>query len=268
MAAFEKHVQIFDIKDQQVLSKFETILDYGGRRIAIDEEGEICICGCWERHGICGYETATGQLIWQRKDLKKVQHIQTLRSDKNIVFTEFNTGASRLLDIRTGADVGKISGVDQYFESKFQAINVFDKSGKVQIIDRATAKTKITIDRQSFATLDVSFAPGTVLIAESAGPLSCYDTENGKLIWRIPLNEDGHFLRTGYNENLGVYLGVSWPLKGGNKKLKYINQASGEIEKEISINRAVETEFAFDGRILVTADRKLINIETGEQTTW
>jgi outer membrane protein assembly factor BamB len=270
LAEFTSIVQIFDITDQQVLSEFETVLDFGGRRIVIDEGGEICVCGCWERYGICGYEAATGKLIWQRKDLKKVQHIQTLRSDKNILFTEFETGASRLLDIRTGADVGKLSGVEFYFESKFQSINVFDKSAKIQIVDRATSKVKANIERQSFATLDISFAPESVLITESAGPLSCYDTADGKLKWRNPLNEDGHFLRVSYNENSGVYLGISWPLVSRihGKKLKYINRENGQIEKEISINNPAETEFAFDGKILVTSDRELINIESGERKSW
>jgi hypothetical protein len=87
LAEFNSLVQIFDITDQQVLSEFKTVLDFGGRRIVIDEDGEICFCGCWERYGICDYETTTGKLIWQRKDLKRVQHIQILRSDKNILFT-------------------------------------------------------------------------------------------------------------------------------------------------------------------------------------
>ena len=102
LAEFKKRVQIFDINSLEVISEFDTILDFGGRRLAISEDGKICICGCWERHGICAYETKTGKIVWQRKDLKKVQHIQTLYTDNSKFFAHFEIGASRTFDINTG----------------------------------------------------------------------------------------------------------------------------------------------------------------------
>ena len=137
------------------------------------------------------------------------------------------------------------------------------------MIDSATSKIKAIIARQSFATLDLAFSPGNVFISESGSPLTCYDSETGKLRWRIHLSKEGHFLRLSYNENLNMVLGVSWPFaNSGDKKLRYINPDKGIIEKEIVINSPVEFQFAIDGKILVTAERELIDIETGEKKTW
>jgi hypothetical protein len=33
------------------------------------------VAGAWERHGICAYNGLSGDLLWQRKDLKKSQHL-------------------------------------------------------------------------------------------------------------------------------------------------------------------------------------------------
>lgn len=241
LAEFEKQVQIFDINTLQIISEFDTILDFGGQRLAISVDGQICICGCWERHGICAYETKTGKLIWQRKDLKKVQHIQNLFADKSKFFAQFEVGASRIID----------------------------KSSKIQIADRETSKIKVNIERQSFATLDLDIADNCFAISESGGPLSCYDIINGKLKWRIPVNKDGHFLKISFNNELDTFVGVSWPfMKGGNKKLKYINKENGLIEKEMVINCPAETEFALNGQVLVTSDREIINIKNGEKKSW
>jgi len=269
LAKFEKRVQIFDINSLQIISEFDTILDFGGQRLIISEDGKICICGCWERHGICAYDTKTGELIWQRKDLKMVQHIQTLYADNSKFFAQFEIGASRTFDINTGLDTEKVSGAKYFFNSKYSKIDIIDKSNKIQIVDREEKKVKANIERQTFATLDLDIADICFVISESGGPLSCYDILSGQLKWRIPVSEDGHFLKVTYNEEFDMFIGVSWPfMKGGNKKLKYINKKSGKVESEMNINCPTETEFALNGSILITSDREILNIKSGEKKNW
>lgn len=269
LAEFEKRVQIFDINSLQIMSEFDTILDFGGQRLAISEDGKICICGCWERHGICAYETKTGNLLWQRKDLKKVQHIQILYADSAKFFAQFEVGASRTFDINTGLDTEKVTGAKYFFNSKYLEIDIIDKPRKIQIVDRKLKKIKVNIERQPFATLGLDIAHNCFAISESGGPLSCYDILSGQLKWRIPISEDGHFLRVIFNEELDIFIGVSWPfMKGGNKKLKYINKDSGKIEREMIINCPTETEFALNGSVLITSEREIINIKSGEKRNW
>ena len=52
-AEFAKKVHIVDITRNIIISKFETILDFGGSRIIISEDSNICVCGCWERYHCC-----------------------------------------------------------------------------------------------------------------------------------------------------------------------------------------------------------------------
>jgi hypothetical protein len=167
LAEFEKRVQIFDINSLHIISEFDTVLDFGGQRLAISEDGKICICGCWGRHGICAYETETGKLIWRPEDLIKAQHIQILYSDNSKFFAQFEVGASRIFDINTGLETDKVHGAKYFFNSMYLEIDIIDKSNKIQIIDRHTKKIKTKIERQSFATLDLEIADNCFAISES-----------------------------------------------------------------------------------------------------
>jgi hypothetical protein len=117
--------------------------------------------------------------------------------------------------------------------------------------------------------LDLDMSENSFAIAESAGPLSCYDIQTGELLWQIQINKDGHFLKLCYNEELNIFLGVRWPfMSGGDKKIKYINKDNGSIEKELLINSPIETEFALNGQVLITSDREIINVQSGEKKSW
>jgi hypothetical protein len=101
LAEFEKVVQIFDILEKKMISEFETILDFGGRRVAINNNGEICICASYEKNLLCGYETANGRKIWQREDIKKIQSVRMLSTNDGVVFVQSDKRVSRILNIFT-----------------------------------------------------------------------------------------------------------------------------------------------------------------------
>ncbi|MGG7666799.1 hypothetical protein [Dyadobacter sp. BHUBP1] len=269
VAEFERRVQIVDIDSLTVISEFDTILDFGGQRLAISEDGLICLCGSWDRYGICAYETRTGKLIWRRKDLKKVQHIQNLSAHTDQVFAQFEVGPSRSLDIYTGAEVQKLPGIEHLVNAKNLPIDVIGKRGSILVLDRLTRKTIASAPTRSFAILDIVISDDSFVVSESGGPLSCYDISTGTHKWDIPADEDGHFLRACFHLNLEEFVGVSWPfLNGGNKKLKCINKNTGEITKELVIGCPVETEFALSGQVLVTSERKVIDIQSGTFKSW
>jgi hypothetical protein len=268
VAEFEKKVQIVDVLKQKVISEFETVLDFGGRRLAITETGEICICGCWERFGICGYETSTGRMIWKREDLKKVQKIEIIRSNINAVFAQFASGVSRFLDIKTGNDILELRGVKNYYESRFQPVNVYDRSAKIEITDRQTHAVLAKIEHQSFAILDVAFSPDSVLISEAGGPLSCYYTNNGELKWRVPKDEKEHYTRIGFVEEIGAYICLSHPFEHADKKLIYVNCHKGIIENQLDIHQPIVAEFLFKDEFLATSNRELIAVKSGNITKW
>lgn len=269
LAEFDKIVQIIDIVEKEKISEFETILDFGGKRVAIDNSGKICICASYEKNLVCGYETITGNKIWQRKDIKKVQVIRILTTPEESIFIQSDKGPGRILNIFTGEDIILLPGIENFFESNFQTIQFHERKDVFEIVDRITLNKILSIKRKSFALLDMAFSKDSILISESGGPASCYDLENGELKWILPLDSDGHFLKLCYNEICNQFLAISWPFqRGGNKKLKYLNLQNGNLEKELTIDRPAETEFALEGNLLITSEKLIINTLTGLTDSW
>src|SRR5882724_12685751 len=72
---FERGVHLYDLLTLERLRTIDTTLDFGGRRLAISNDGSTLIAGAYQVHGIAAYSCDTGKELWRRKDLKKVQQI-------------------------------------------------------------------------------------------------------------------------------------------------------------------------------------------------
>ena len=252
LGAFEKHVKIVDLLTKETQAEFETILDFGGRRLAIHEDGEICVCGCWERHGIIGYSTRDGAILWQRKDLKKLQGFRSLRSAPDKLFAEFGKGTSCILNFKNGKTFKDLPRIKDYAESAFEPIDLLEGGKHFSIVERDSQKTQCRIERQSFGTLNIAFGPGSVCVSESGWQLYCYDTKTGQQKWHISSEVREHALRLSYNRIMNRYLAVFWPYEhGGDHTLRIINPDTGSIENSIPFKNMIESAFALDGEVLV-----------------
>src|SRR4029079_15018889 len=77
-AEFKSITSIWNIDNAEKLYEFPTVLDFGGSRLAITSDGTACIAGAYHVNGIVCYALPSGNVLWQRKDLKKVQRINVL----------------------------------------------------------------------------------------------------------------------------------------------------------------------------------------------
>lgn len=269
LGEYKKNVQIFDISKLKVVSEFETILDFGGKRITISEDGLTCICGCWERYGIRGYSSTNGEIIWERPDLKKVQYIQLVHSNPNLIFTCYEKGISKFLNIKTGEDVEDLKGVSRYYEHPFSRKIILQTNKGYELINRSYLQNKILIEAQSFSALDITHGKSSFLISESAGPLSCYNVNTGELIWRNEFDKTGHYLRLGYNEEINQYLGIYWSFEnGGDQLLRYFDPLNGQMHDELNIKEPAEAEFALKCKLLVTSEKEIIEISSKKIRNW
>lgn len=262
LAQFSENVQIYDVRQRKIISDLNTILDFGGDRILIDDIGKNCVFGSWEQNRIQAYDINSGKKTWERK-LKGVQKFQQLRSKKNAFFVQLENESSRLIDLETGEDIQILKGVYKYYESRYHELNAFALGKRISITERNSSKEKVIIKNQSFAVLDISFTPSSILISESAMPLRNYDIYSGKLLWQLDIREGFHFVKIAYCEHLKKVIGISWNYNGGDEnKITYINPETGHIEKEILIGRSSEFEFLYNGDMLITSDLNLIDIST------
>lgn len=261
-ALFETTVQIWDLEWCMKLAEFDTVLDYGGKRLVVDNEGKYCVAAAYQVYGIACYDVKDGRLCWQHKNLKNAQ-VLTVSRNGNYVFCGFDDKPCVALDVRNGAEVAQFRGVRAVYESLYQPIRLLDKLKPEITGDDGTRIFKF--NRSTFALLAVSFSPDSFCISEAGGYVRCFDLNLRVERWRYIPAQGNHVLKLQYSDRTDFYYGVEWPYQyGGDKKLIRLNPWSGETDVVCNLGQPSETEFCQTGYYLLTSMGDLIDPMTGE----
>lgn len=251
-AEFERFVSIWRIDNGEHQISFETILDFGGHRLAISPDGQLCVAGAYYIHGISAYRTLDGSTIWNRKNLKKVQWL-AFDPVQGTLLAGFDERPLHILDINTGETIETWRGVRHKWISPYDK-NVYLLDGTRLTLHSGSSKP-ISIERRTFAILDVTFGHQAVYLTESGGPLRAIDCSGGSLLWEYVPEGGSHFLRIGYNELTGTLFGVLWQYeRGGPKTLVEFEPQTGQPINQLVLGNLAETAFGGRGSRLVTSD--------------
>lgn len=274
---FERQVHVFNIQSGKKINEFETVLDFGATRLAISEDGLFCAAGSYSRDGIAMYKVSDGRVLWQRKDLKKVQYISFNYWDNNhSLLAFFDNKKGVILDRKTGDTVKILGPLDDIIQSHFRKIQLLDKYKlPLKVVDSTSNEIMFKIPRTTFAVLDGIFTPASVVISESGGCLTSYSLDNGKMMWKYEPEKGHHVLNVSYcgntNQVFGVDQGYSEKARIRNTSLICFNNNSGKIEKKYLIkNYPGETGFALKGTRLISSEGEIIDTSNGKvvNTLW
>ncbi|MFN8075395.1 MAG: hypothetical protein U0Q15_08260 [Kineosporiaceae bacterium] len=88
------------------MGAFETVHD-DWVRLALaggpDEDALVVVAASYDRHGVVGYAAATGQRLWQRKDLRQCDDVRFAGGD--LVAVNIEGRRKHVIDCRTGETV-------------------------------------------------------------------------------------------------------------------------------------------------------------------
>ncbi len=261
-AEFKSAVSIWVLKDQRKIAEFTTVLDFGGSRLAIDGSGERCVAGAYQVNGIWCYNAKDGSVLWKRKDLKRVQRIYMLPSQSEIA-CGFADGPLHVLRMMDGKTLQTLRGCHSLRISPFEPVQLADKaSPELQTLDGSRIAK---FGRESFAILSLAFGHGTIAISEAAGPTRCFDTSQGRLLWRYRPPSGSHSLQLGYNSETRHFLGIEWPYeKGGIKTLLRLAAESGDVLNRFPIGNSIIEAFCASGTRLLSSSGWLLDTSTGK----
>jgi WD40 repeat protein len=259
---FEKKVHIWDLSNNNHVCSFETVLDFGGHRLAISTDGQCCIAGAYHVHGIMCYSTKEGKEIWYRKDLKKPQFIRFSQDDTRVI-VGIEGSSCHILDRYTGNTLKKLHGVKKIYEGPFQQILLRGKNKQMELAKYEGEKIA-AIPRTTFAELDVAFSPRHVCVSESAGPIRCCDIDTGQEKWKY--REKGrHVLYLSYHSLNKSFLGVDWAYEnGGSQRLLHFDEDSGLCHIVSEFDPRQEMAFCLNGTKLLTADGMIFDAANGK----
>lgn len=261
-AEFEHKVSIWDLDSGEKISEFETVLDFGGKRILLSHDGKLCITAAYDKYGLVCYSTDNGRALWNRGDISKVQ-VLTISKDGEKVYCGNDSGPCNIIDIKTGKDLAKIRGVQAVYESLYEEIVFEDRKNPVL---RYQNGSKIAeIKRESFAILSVIFGIDSLCLSESGGFTRFIECCTGKEIWRYVPPKGSHIIHLGYLERMDKFAGIEWPYeKGDEMKLLMFDQKTQRSVTVIQFESQAAVEFTSSGEMFINSDGTIRNTSTGE----
>ena len=264
VGAFERRVAVWDLVACRQVGEFDTVLDFGGRRLAITSDGRRVLAGAYHRYGIACYDASSGELLWQRKDLKKVQHI-TVSADDASLYCGFEMSAGRALEIATGEVTETMRGVGEVHESPFESLLFVDKKSRPAELRALEQGRRGKIERTTFAFLSVAFAPDFVLTSESGGPLRCFRTSDAAEVWRFTPASGSHALHVGFDESSNLFQAIVWPYeRSAEHTLSRLDAATGELKAVVKLPESPDYGFCQRGSRALTWDGSLVDTSNGE----
>ena len=183
VAEWEKNVQIWDINNGLV-SKFSTDLIVGmSKAISISENGkEVAIAG-YDHKTVTLYNAENGEIIWQRKDIKKPSTAKILNCYQNLIYVDTENQGAFFLNKKTGETVEKLRGIEFIRENPYSNIDQFEKTSTSNLVNRMDRKTIKSITHKTFAILDACFSIDKIVCAYSTNPLVAISLLDFETVW-------------------------------------------------------------------------------------
>ena len=185
-ALFESTVQIWDWDSGRQIAEFETVLDFGGRRLVLAAAGSLCVTGSWDR-GLSAYSVPDGACIWRRPDLTKIQ-LLTLSPSGREINCGFDKRPLAVIDASTGNTVRTVKNALRIFCSRLSSYEFVQERKIYRIVGNHISE----IPAMSFALVDAALSPEAVCLSESKPGIRCIELKSGEQLWYNPYLGTNH----------------------------------------------------------------------------
>src|ERR1017187_8983145 len=163
-AMFSNTVQIRSWETAEQLGEFETMLDFGGSRLALTPDGSICVVGAWGQpgrgaRGLAAYSIPDGRILWNRKDIRHIQYVRLSGTGREI-YCGVEGSAAHIIETASGDPIRRLKSAKQIVGSRYTPHQLVVQRGKYLVL----GKHEFEIFPLSFGCLDAAFSPEAVCI--------------------------------------------------------------------------------------------------------
>lgn len=226
----------------------ETIMDAGGNRLQIIPDLDILIAGAFEKKGIQYYSISSGEVLWTRSDLKRVQHIRYC-PHSGLVSCLFEGREGVALVPETGEEAGRYRGVKNVFASPY-GVERLEEARPYRVVTRDGIVKRIA--PLSFGILDAAFSEHVVAISEAASVVRLIDSTNGDEIGRYCPDEGFHMLSLHSSHEPDEFIGVLWGYKLAGPCFLVRLDSSGRELHRFEISGGYGARYFHDRRSILT----------------
>jgi len=220
-----------------------------------------CVAASWKkgkRDGVACYDARSGQTIWHRPDLRRVQGLR-FSALGEAIWCSMEGGPVRRLDARTGLTLATIRAVQDVVESPYS-----DHSLQLRRAEFSIEGAKsIRVPRLTFGMLDAAFSPDALCLTEAGGPVRCLDCDTASERWRYQPPHSHHVLRISSQADQSFY-GVQWGYEhGGSVTLIRLSHDHGAFTEVCCLNSFPDA-CCFGADVVVTSAGDVVSLSQGK----
>lgn len=288
-ATLQGRMCVWSLADGSLVSTFASLYDYGGRRICVAPDADVCLVGAYSPGTITCHRIPSGRAMWRRTDVPGVQYL-SFDTWRRCWVACWENGTCELLEINTGELRKRLRGIRARVTSPYDRVVFVDTYGgrRLELRNAETDLLIARIERRSPAVLDVTYAPGRVVVAEmtvamtrmrsdgsyaftgkydppGGGPVRAIAISKGELLWECQPGEGRHFVRLAYGRSSRKLYGILGSERGNAVvcALVVIEVETGRLaDTGVLHGDTREVEFAFAGEGLVTSGGEVYDLAT------
>jgi len=234
-AEFEDKIYSWDLNTYERISEFNSVLDFGGQRLAISGDGTKCVAASYSGRGISMYDVSSGSEIWCRKDIKKIQFI-TFDSLNETLYVGVEDMPLLILKLSDGEDEGKMKSITEVYFDLLSSKRLLLKGRRTIILD------DFCITSPTFAFLDIQGVGKGIVMSAVSNDLMYYDYNENTITWRISPKDNEHFIKIAFSEKNKIIYAVLYKYNEPRKPPYYLLYAISKLDGAIQFVYPLPTE--------------------------
>lgn len=262
MALPEGRVEIWDVNASEAAAAFDTVYEYGGLKVVLSDEGQICVAAAWRggRYGgVAAYDSARGSTLWHRADLAQTQRL-AIASDGVSLWRMPEEGPCLRLDLASGDTIETVPGVRYIFES-------VDSTTRLYVTREVTRLEKngstVSLPHRKLL-LDAAFGPDALCTTSGNSEVRCFEL-SGAERWTISAGSGANYVRLWYDPMAAGFIGVRKdPAERWSRKLVRFDTRSGEPNHILTF-RAGDEDASPLTNLLLSTDREVFRLSDGRK---
>jgi len=284
-------VDVVDVGSGTRVALHETILSFGGLRLAISDDTRHFIAGSWGNPrggGVACYETTSGKMVWHNRKLNRPQ-ILGFESTTGRWFVSLDRGGTFFVERQSGEPVVTMRGsLREKLGNDADGNCLITSRTAIEVIDPRTGTIRRTLkpppmyewiaginkfghddkvmtasyrhdDHQNklidrLNVLSSACVEDRVVIAHSGGAMQCLDITTAALLWETLPPPRSHFLDVGIDRNRNTVWARCWDFwRGGDTEGWELALDSGTIRARHPSNPTAGHNCVFcdQGRLMI-----------------
>lgn len=263
-AEFGERVTLWSFRSKKKLAEIKTVLDYGGKRLAVVQEQGFFLLSAANFYGPLNAYDLEGNVVWSRTDLVGVQELTAIPNGSEPMIGVGSDGRPyKILSALDGKEITELNGIKEVYASSMMAQILAITSGRSLCLVRLGSAPIWNRPLRSFGVLHGCLSSKEVVYSEVGGAMYCVDL-HGTHKWMLSPEKDRHFLRVAWNQTSGRWAAVDWNYAhGGAKRLLEVTEM-GASRVITNLGEPAETEFFATGDRLVTSDGVIRDAHSGQ----